>query len=117
MSQYIQRPIFTTKQQLLSSAVLSSTYTMLKNGFFFWAGFQADGSITETATVVFDSLDGAAYDILFDTTNITGTAYLYNPTKKIFLRKGDGIKITCSKATATETVSSTICVQEVDTHE
>lgn len=117
MGTYIKKPIFQTAVQILSAAALSDTYTMLKDGFFYWAGWQADGSVTETATVEFISLDGATYDITFDTSNITGLAYLYNPTKKIFLRKGDGIKITCSKATATETVKSTICVQEVETYE
>ena len=118
MPPYIKKPIFTTTQQDLSAAVLSSTYTMLKDGFFYWAGFKADGNITETATVEFISVDGSAYNIAFDTTNISAdNSYLYNPTKPIFLRKGDGVKITCSKATATETVSSTIVCQERESHE
>ncbi len=110
-------PRVQTAQQLLSSAALSDTYTLLKDGYFQWAGFQADGSITETATVSIISSDGSAYDIVLDTTNISGgTNYIFNPTNKILLRAGDGIKITCTKATATETVSSTISVEEIETY-
>ena len=118
MPHYIHRPIFQTASQLLSSAALSDTYEMLKDGFFFWAGLKADGNITETVTVEFDSLDGATYDIILKTQNLSSaTDFAYIPGAPIFLRKGDKIKITCTKATATETVYSTICVQEVPTHE
>ena len=114
---YKLTPRVQTKQQDLSSAALSDTYTLLKDGYFQWAGFMADGGITETATVSIISADGAAYNIILDTTNISGgTNYLYNPNNKILLRKGDGVKITCTKATATETVSSTISIEEINTH-
>ena len=83
---YVNKPIAQTASQLLSSAALSDTYEMTKDGWFHWAGLEANGAITETATVVFDSLDGATYDIILKTTNISAdTSFLYNPTKPIRL--------------------------------
>lgn len=117
MHGYINTPVRQTASQLLSSAALSDTYTMLQDGFFHWAGLKADGTITETVTVEFNSADGAANDIIWKSTNLSSaTNFFYQPGHPIFLKKGDAVTITCTKATATETVKSTMFIEEVNSH-
>jgi hypothetical protein len=91
---YKLTPVRQTASQDLSSAALSFSYEMQHDGMISWIGIKFSTTSSETITITFDSSDGANYDILLDSTDVSsGTNFAYVPSSPIMLKKGDILKV------------------------
>jgi len=71
-------------------------------------------AVTETASVTLDHPDGAEYDTVLDSTNITaGQNYVFRPTGDCIVPVGGQIKVGCTNATATAIAYATIIAEDL----
>ena len=78
--------------------------------------FHSSVDITETVKVIFDSVDGANYDVELATQDMGGTAknYVFRPTGDLVLMPGDVIKVTCTFANTTGSAYVTIQLEPLE---
>ena len=113
---YKLTPIRQTASQDLSASGLSSSYTMQKDGRVGWVGIKFSTTISETVTITFDSVDGANYDVIIDSTDISsGTNYAYVPSSPILLKKGDILKVTTTNNGGSGIAYMTMFICEFET--
>lgn len=63
---------------------------------------------SETVAVIFDSGQGSNYDVTLDD-ELTASAYIFRPTGRCLIRKGDAVRVTCTNANLTGSgVSNTV---------
>lgn len=99
----IQERAFT---QALASGALSETITYGENGNIRSIYIKSSANITETITITRLSRNGSAYDIILDTKTLTAeSSYIFHPEWPVVLIKGDSIKIQCTNANTTGTLS------------
>ena len=98
----------------LSSAALSLSSVHPGRARLLMVLLHASTNITETVQTVFDSKDGANYDVVLDSTALSAAAnYVFRPTGDCILEAGDVIKVTCSKANETGIVYATIILEDL----
>lgn len=91
-----------TATQALGSGALAYTYTMLHDGTLDAVIISFDGACSQTVTVVFNSADGADYDVTLDSSPLEGaTSYKYQPTFPFPLSKGDAVTVGITTGGAT----------------
>lgn len=101
--------------QALASGALSTTKTYSYDTRVRQVMVHASTAISETITVTFDSADGSNYDTLLASTTLSSaTDYVFRPAGILILRKGDGIKVTCTNNGGTGTVYGTVQVEGLE---
>lgn len=74
----------------------------------------ANVPITETITITLDSALGAAYDVVIAVRTLTAAqSYVYKPDGESNYQAGDEIKIECTAANDTGTVSGVVKTSEI----
>jgi hypothetical protein len=101
-----------TTSQNLASGALSYTTTFSSNFQLDQIFMAASQNITETVTVTLVSKDGAAYDCVLQSTNMTTEKYfVFRPSGSCVFMTGDEIKITCTNVGGAGTVYLTIIAE------
>lgn len=104
-----------TFSQDLSTAALSHTLTFTKPSKLQKIVFHASVAITETITITLDSVEGAAYDAVLRKVTLVGKQdYVYTPDGENDYQTGDIIKVECTNANTTGTISGTIKTRELN---
>ena len=104
-----------TFSQDLSSAALSHTLTLTKPAKLQKITFHASVSITETITITLDSVKGSAYDTILRKITLVGAQdYVYTPEGENDYQTGDIIKVECTWANTTGTISGIIKTRELN---
>ena len=76
--------------------------------------FKAASNISETVTITRISAEGATYEFLLDSTALSAAqTVIYNPAGRIFLKRGDTLRVAATSATATAMVYVEIQYREV----
>jgi hypothetical protein len=103
-----------TFSQNLASAALSYTTDYGRRGRLEQITIKATVAITEIITVTLDSAKGSAYDVVLDSRELSGEqSYVFRPQGDLHLQEGDEIKIQCTNANGTGTVSGVIKSSEL----
>ncbi|RKY34223.1 MAG: hypothetical protein DRP78_06875 [Candidatus Omnitrophota bacterium] len=98
-----------TATQDLTAGALSSATTYGGRSKLLQVMLTASEAITETVTVVFDSVRGSNYDTVLATEDLSAaTSYVLRPCGECILDVGDAIAVTCTNANVTGTVYLTI---------
>lgn len=104
-----------TFSQDLSTAALSHTLTLTKPAKLQKITFHASVNITETITITLDSIKGAAYDTILRKVTLVGKQdYTYTPEGENDFQTGDIIKVECTNANTTGTLSGIIKCRELN---
>lgn len=100
--------------QNLVTSTLSHTSTFGTDLKLLSIMLHASVAITETITVTFDSGDGANYDTVLATTNLTAdTDYLYQPSSDFYIESTDAINVHCTNTGTIGTVYATILAEDL----
>ncbi|RLC88223.1 MAG: hypothetical protein DRJ03_03500 [Chloroflexi bacterium] len=98
----------------LTSAALAQTFEFQYDVELVAVLLHASEAITETVSVTFDSKDGANYDTLLDSTDLTAeTDYVFRPTEPQVFQKGDKVSAACTNANTTGSVYLTVLVRSL----
>jgi hypothetical protein len=104
-----------TFSQDLSAAALSHSLTLTKPAKLQKITFHISVNITETITITLDSVKGAAYDTILQKVTLVGKQdYVYTPDGENDFQSGDIIKVQCTNANATGTISGIIKMRELN---
>jgi len=107
-----QTKITETETQALGAGALAYSYTFLKDGYLDRVEAHFSGACSQTLTIVRDALAGAAYDTTLVSQALGGvTDYTYQPTRRIYFRKGDILLVGITSGGAT-TAGVTVFMEE-----
>jgi len=100
--------------QNLADGALSYTTVIARRSRLDHAYFKSTVAITEVGTVTLVSALGSAYDVvLFSRTLSSAQSFSFRPEGDVLLQAGDAIKIECTNANVTGTVSGAIKMSEL----
>jgi len=106
------KPDITTSQNLLNGA-LSYTTTLTQAFQLEEIHFHFSENVTETITIILDSIHGDNYDTVLRTINLNAEDdAVYRPPVKVNYAVGDQIKIQCTQANLAGIVYATIKISE-----
>jgi len=100
--------------QNLASGALSYSTVIARQSRLDHVYFKATVGITETGTITLVSALGSTYDVvLYSRTLSSQQSFSFRPQSKILLQAGDSIKVECTDANGTGTVSGAVKMSEL----
>ena len=104
-----------TFSQNLASAALTHSLTFTKPTKLQKITIHASVAITEDITITLDSVQGASYDVVLRKKSLSAEQdFVYTPEGENDYQTGDIIKVECTNANLTGTVSGIIKTRELN---
>jgi len=98
----------------LTTAALSYSTSLSKDFKLLSVHFHASTNITETVKVIKDMNAGANYDSELASSDLAAADdYVFRPDGDEIFKKGDEVKVTCTKANTTGSIYVSIYVEEI----
>lgn len=72
---------------------------------------KASTNITETIDVTIVQKEGTSFDILIDSSTLNSESNYVLVDKKVYLKRGDKLRVTCTNANTTSTISGTLLME------